>query len=220
MKIGGTRVDDGTSAYFQTRFTEDGRRDDVWRRIASYLRRWIPPDASVADVGAGYCSLINALAAQRRVAVDLDDALRVYAAPGVEFVRASATNLEAFGEAEFDVVVASNLLEHLTRDEIPQALSEFRRILKPRGTLLLVQPNYRLCSARYFDDYTHVTPLSDVSLTDILRASGYAIVRVEPRFMPFTLKSRLGGLSRAIPFYLRLPWRPFAGQMLVIARRN
>lgn len=143
-----------------------------------------------------------------------------HAAPGVECVEASATSLsDALGRECFDVVFASNLLEHLARAEIWQALAEFRRVLKPGGRLLLVQPNFRLSTSRYFDDYTHVTPLSDVSLSDLVLAAGYELLHVHPRFLPLTVQSRGSRASFLVPLYLRSPWRPLAGQMLVVAER-
>jgi SAM-dependent methyltransferase len=207
----------GSAQYFRTRFVADAHRDDVWERIVPYLERWIPVDAAIVDVGAGYCSFINAVTGRRRIAVDQNPASGDFAADGVEFVCASALALDALDDADFDVVFASNLLEHLDRAGIAQALLEFRRILRPDGRLLLIQPNYRLCSARYWDDYTHVTPLSDVSLADFVGAAGFTVRHLEARFMPFSLKSRLGGLAPLIPFYLRLPWRPLAAQMLLVA---
>jgi ubiquinone/menaquinone biosynthesis C-methylase UbiE len=183
-----------------------------------YLSRWWQEDDAILDVGAGYCSFINAVQARRRVAVDIHGELAQYAAPGVECVAASATDMRELATGTFDVVFASNLLEHLTREEISEALGEFRRVLRDEGRLLLVQPNFRLRPGEYFDDYTHITPLSDRSLCDLLRVAGFSIVRAEPRFLPLTVRSRAGGLSFLIPIYLRLPWRPMAGQMLVVAR--
>ena len=134
---------------------------------------------------------------------------------------ASATSLsDALGRDSFDVVFASNLLEHLTRTEIWQALKEFRRVLKPGGRLVIVQPNFRLRPGRYFDDYTHVTPLSDVSLSDLVSAAGYDLLDVQPRFLPLTVKARGSRASFLVPLYLRSPWRPLAGQMLVVAERS
>lgn len=208
---------DEQQAYFASRFAPDPRREAVWRHIANYLSRWWAEDASVVDVGAGYCSFINAIRARRRVAVDLHGELEHHAAPGVECIHSSATDLSALESDSFDVVFASNLLEHLSREDIRAALAEFRRVLRDDGRLILVQPNYRLRPGEYFDDYTHLTPLSDRSLVDLLDVTAFHPVRVEPRFLPLTLRSRSGGLAFLIPLYLRLPWRPLAGQMLVVA---
>jgi SAM-dependent methyltransferase len=207
------------SSYFESRFTPDPRRDRVWRQIVSYLSRWWNPNAAVLDVGAGYCSFINAVSARRRVAVDVHGRLAEFAQAGVECLDCSATKLN-LADATFDVVFASNLLEHLDRGEIRQALAEFHRVLRDPGRLILVQPNYRLRSAEYFDDYTHVTPLSDRSLADLLTVSGFRPVVVRARFLPLSLRSRGSRLTFLVPLYLRSPWRPFAGQMLIVADRG
>jgi SAM-dependent methyltransferase len=205
-------------AYFESRFTPESRRDAAWAHIVEYLQRWWnPAAATILDVGAGYCTFINNAAAARRVAVDIHPRLREYAAPEVETIHASASDLAPLSDEMFDVVFASNLLEHLTRKDIGLALGEFRRVLRSGGRLILIQPNFRLCAKKYFDDYTHLTPISDRSMRDLLAVAGFRIVRVEPRFLPLTLKGRGGNLPFLIPFYLRLPWRPFAGQMLFIA---
>jgi ubiquinone/menaquinone biosynthesis C-methylase UbiE len=205
------------SGYFATRFRPDPQRERVWRHIAAYLTRWIDPAASVLDVGAGHCSFVNAVQAGRRVAVDIHDPAP-FAAPGVETLVARANELDGLEDTSFDVVFASNLLEHLERTEIVEALAEFKRILRPDGTLILIQPNFRLCANEYFDDYTHVTPLSDRSLVDLLGATGFLMLAVEPRFLPLTLRSRGARLAFLVPSYLRSPWRPCAKQMLVVCR--
>jgi SAM-dependent methyltransferase len=206
-------------SYLESRFRPDERRELLWKLIADHLSRWWQPDSDVLDVGAGYCSFINAVSARRRVAVDVHGRLSEFAQTGVECVECSATQLQ-LETSSFDVVFSSNLLEHLDRAEIRRALAEFHRVLRKRGRLILIQPNYRLCSSAYFDDYTHVTPLSDRSLADLLTVSGFHPIVVRARFMPLTLRSRASKLSFLVPLYLRSPWRPFAGQMLLIAERS
>jgi SAM-dependent methyltransferase len=206
--------------YFDTRFKPDPRRDRVWQRIVSHLKgRW-SGDAAIVDVGAGYCSFINNVRGRRRVAVDLHADLERYAEDGVETMRLSATDLSELEDASFDVVFASNLLEHLTREEIAAALAEFHRVLRPGGQVILLQPNYRLAYREYWDDYTHLTPLSDRSLGDLLAAAGFDVRDVQARFLPLTIRGSGGNLSFLIPLYLRLPVRPLAKQMLLIGVRG
>jgi len=205
-------------AYLESRFTPDARRDAAWINIVEYLQRWWNPDtAAILDVGAGYCTFVNNARGARRVAVDIHPRLREHAAPEVETVRAAASDLSPLPDGTFDLVFASNLLEHLTRVEIGRTLEEFRRVLRPGGRLILMQPNFRLCAKEYFDDYTHLTPLSDRSLGDLLTVAGFRVVHAEPRFLPLTLKGRGGNLTFLMPWYLRSPWRPLAGQMLFVA---
>lgn len=207
--------------YYATRFKPDPRRDAVWHHIALYLSRWWQPDAAVLDVGAGYCSFINAVRADRRVAIDLNAVIAQFAAPGVETLIGSATHVaQLVGDGRFDVVFSSNLLEHLDREQIAQVLDGARTVLRPGGRLILMGPNFRLCAKRYWDDYTHVTALSDVSLSDFVSSRRFHVVHVEPRFMPFSIKTRFARLSGLTPLYLRSPIRPLAGQMLVVAEKG
>ena len=79
--------------------------------------------------------------------------------------------------------------------------------------------NFRLNPGRYFDDFTHVAIYTDQSLPDYLVAEGWTIEDVMPRFLPLTLRSRGSKLTFLVPFYLRSPIKPLAGQMLVVASR-
>ena len=105
-------------------------------------------------------------------------------------------------------------------EKLVSVFAEVRRVLRSGGRLILIQPNYRLRPQQYFDDYTHVAVFTDRSLPDMLEANGFAREHVDARFLPLTLKSRLAFGHRLVPLYLRLPWRPLAGQMLVVATRR
>lgn len=207
-------------AYFETRLTYDVRRADVWRHVTRYVSRFVPPGAAVLELGAGYCHFINDVPARRRVAVDVapdvlrwkGDDVEAHVADAVTFARGAA-------DAEFDFVLASNLLEHLEWPALEILIAELHRVVRPGGRIALIQPNFRLQPRRYFDDYTHRTIFTDVSLADWLTASGFVVMHNEPRFLPLTVKSRLGALSFLVPLYLAMPFRPFAGQMLVVCER-
>jgi SAM-dependent methyltransferase len=172
----------------------------------------------VLDLGAGYCSFVNHVRATERHALDKAASFAAHAGPGVTTHVGSCDDLSAFGPGRFDAVFASNLLEHLEWPVIERTLDEVRRALKPEGRLLLVQPNFRYCARQYFDDYTHRTIFTHVGLADLLRSRGFAPERVEPRFLPFSFKSRAPKWEFLVALYLRLPVRPLARQMLVVAR--
>lgn len=208
-----------SAGYFTTRLAYDGRRPVVWRAIAQYLRRWISADAAVLELGAGWCDLSNALGARRVVAVDADPTVATAAGPGVEAQVGDCRDLSMFSDGEFDVVAASNLLEHLERSDVVATLAEARRVLRPGGRLILIQPNFRLQPGKYFDDYTHISIFTDRALADLLTVEGFVIDTVVARFLPLTVHSPLAFMARLTPLYLRLPVRPLAGQMLVVATR-
>jgi SAM-dependent methyltransferase len=211
--------EDRQAAYFRTRFDHQPTRAAVWSVVCRYLERYLPPDAVVLDVGAGYCSFINHIRAGEKHALDVFAGFAQYAAPDVRTHIGVCWNLSDFRDSGLDVVFASNLLEHLDRGEVNATLGEVRRVLKPGGRLLLIQPNFRYCAREYFDDYTHQLVFTHVSLRDLLAAARFRVDTVIPQFLPLTLKSRLPQWPWAVALYLRLPVRPLAKQMLVVATR-
>jgi ubiquinone/menaquinone biosynthesis C-methylase UbiE len=208
-----------SSAYFETRLVFDPRRDVIWGRIAAYVERDLPRREHVLEIGAGYCHWINATRATHRYALDLDEVVTRHAAAGVHPHVGSATELSLYGDGQMDAVLASNLFEHLTEDQLNACLQEVRRVLTPGGRLCVIQPNFRYCFRSYFDDYTHRRILTDVSLADQLAVHGLKPVRVMPCFLPFSMKSRLPKWPWLVDLYLRSPIKPAAGQMYVVAER-
>jgi SAM-dependent methyltransferase len=209
------------SAYFKTRLAEDERRERLWGHLTRYLERFVPPHASVLELGAGYCYFINNVAADRRTAVDLSPDMPRWARANVKAICADALDYVRSAEADqFDFILASNFFEHFDWPQLNEMLPQILRLLRPGGRLAIIQPNFRLSAGRYFDDYTHRAIFTDVSLADWLRSGGFDIVENIPRFLPLTVKSRGGNLTFLVPLYLRLPWRPLAGQMFVLAQKS
>lgn len=209
-----------TQGYFETRLTHNANRTKVWKHLCTYLAQWIPNRGRVLELGAGWCDFANnlELPGGQVVAMDIDSTVTKAAAPGVEAVVGDCTDLRRFDDASFDVVFASNLLEHLERDASDKLLAESRRVLAPGGRLILMQPNFRLNPRRYFDDYTHVAIFTDQSLQDYVVSRGFRVEKMFARFLPLTLKSKGGNLSFLVPYYLRSPIKPLAGQMLLVAQ--
>ncbi|PYT17612.1 MAG: hypothetical protein DMG59_06840, partial [Acidobacteria bacterium] len=71
-----------------------------------------------------------------------------------------------------------------------------------------------------YDDYTHRTAFTDNGFRDFLRALDWRIVHSEPRFLPFSMRSRMPKAEFLVRLYLSLPIRPLAGQFLVIAEKS
>jgi SAM-dependent methyltransferase len=209
------------SAYFGTRLEHDDRRASLWQHLTHYLNRFVPGNAAVLELGAGYCYFINEVSASRRVAVDISPDMLQWKRSNVEGVCSDAMEYLRGADAEqFDFILASNFFEHFTWPQLDEMLPAIVRILRPGGRIAAIQPNFRLAWRRYFDDYTHRTIFTDVSLTDWFRSGGLKIAHAEPRFLPLTVKSRLGGLSFLVPAYLASPIRPLAGQMFVLGEKQ
>jgi SAM-dependent methyltransferase len=81
-----------------------------------------------------------------------------------------------YDDNSFDVVYSKSLMEHLNHPD--KYLKEVFRILKPGGKVLCLIPDWEANYKTYFDDFTHVTPFTKVSLNDILLMSDFKDVNV------------------------------------------
>lgn len=85
-----------------------------------------------------------------------------------------AQNLD-FPDASFDFVTASDVLEHLA-DE-PGALREWRRVLKPGGTLLVFVPAFMFLWTSHDVANKHYRRYLASELNQRMQAAGFTIVR-------------------------------------------
>ena len=208
-----------TTGYHQTRFAYDARRETLWRSLCDfYFNRWTGQDDCVLELGAGYGHFINNVKARRRIALDLWSEMPQYLQPGVESHIGSVTDLSFLQDGTVDFAFASNLFEHISQDELACVVQQLETKLSTRGVLCLLQPNYRYAYREYFDDYTHVTVYSHLSMCDFLRTRDYQVLECRPRFMPLTVKSKLKISPALIWLYLRSPVKPLGKQMLIVAR--
>jgi len=195
-----------------------GRRR-VWREIVRFVQKDVPAARVVVELGAGYCDFINQFPALRKIAFDLNPEMAAFAAPEVELRTGEATTLSGIQPESIDLVFASNFLEHLRKEEIDALLPRIRSVLSPGGRLVLLQPNYRLCADRYFEDPTHQTIFDDESIVEVLTAHALHVIRLEPGLLPFSMQSRLPQWGCLTRLYLCSPIKPMAAQMYVVAGR-
>lgn len=208
-----------SDAYFETCFTPDERREVLWHSLVRYyFQPQIGDGRCVLELGAGYGHFINNVRAARRIAQDQWAGFPGYLEAGVEAHVGDVTDLSFLEDGSVDFAFASNLFEHVSQEDFASVLAQLRRKLRPGGTLNILQPNYRYAYREYFDDYTHRTVYSHMSLCDFLAANSYEVIACAPRFMPLTLRSRLKVSPLLIRMYLLSPVKPLGKQMLVRAR--
>lgn len=143
--------------------------------------RPIPPAArSVLHVGCGMADPRKLpgeffpLAEWREIRLDIDPDV----APDI---LASITDMAPVVAGSMDAVWSSHNLEHLHAHEIPSALGEFRRVLRPGGFALVTVPDLQRVAALVAEDRlvepAYVSPAGPVAPLDMLYGHGVAVAQ-------------------------------------------
>jgi len=85
-------------------------------------------------------------------------------------------DLLPFEDSSFNVIYSKSFIEHLYYPE--RFLKEAYRVLKPGGKLITLVPDWESNYKIYFDDFTHRTPFTNISLTDAYKIYGFDYVSV------------------------------------------
>ncbi len=168
------------------------------------------------DVGCGSSVILQSL--NYAVGIDiLPNKLRYMRQYGIPLVRGSITALP-IGDASFDCVVCSQVIEHLPAD--PAIFDELTRVLRPGGLLILGTPDYATIGWRtieplyglaapggYKDE--HITHYTLASLTELAARYGLETLRHD-----YVCRSELIMAMRKKDQTAELSHRPEAGATL------
>jgi SAM-dependent methyltransferase len=101
----------------------------------------------------------------REIRLDIDPRVR-------PDVICSITDMRPVASESVDAVWSSHNLEHIYRHEVPAALGEFIRVLKPGGFLLVTLPDLQqiaeLIVADHLDDEAYMSPSGPVTPLDMV----------------------------------------------------
>jgi SAM-dependent methyltransferase len=209
---------------YQQRFANlAAYRDSVWQvLVRNFFQTYVNPDATVLDLGSGWGEFIRHIDARRRIAMDLNPDMPSNVGAGVETILQNCSEPWQVADSSLDVVFTSNFFEHLAdKDSLRRTLQQARRCLKDQGRIICLGPNIRFLHGAYWDFWDHFLPLTDRSMIEILTLTGFAVERVEPRFLPYSMSQGFTPPVVFISLYLKLPflWRIFGKQFLLIARK-
>ncbi|MFL5679348.1 MAG: methyltransferase domain-containing protein [Chloroflexota bacterium] len=164
-----------------------------WWRGAPGLRRDIvrhlPRDVSapILEIGCGHGDLIAVLKEQGYRSVSGVDGSAEQVALAHQMGRAEVELADirahlADRPSAYQAIVAIDVLEHFAKDEILDVLDAVWRALLPGGTIIIRSPNGAgpFAGRTRYADFTHEVAFTTSSITQVLRATGFAGVRVYP----------------------------------------
>lgn len=226
QRVGGDsdRRDQGLQRIYEARFDERevSAKDAVWREIVRFLERYIDDGWPVLDIACDQGHFIRHVNASERWATDIRDVSAALPSD-VRFVQASGLELlEHCPAGSFGTVFMSNYLEHLDSSEaVIEQLRVASALLRPKGRVIVLQPNIRLVGPRYWDFIDHKVALTERSLLEAAELAGLQTVDLITRFLPYSTKGRLPSHPALVKAYLRCPpaWWLLGRQTLYVGER-
>ncbi len=168
--------------------------------LQSVIRRHFPPDkdAAILDVGCGHGALLHFA---RQAGYHNTAGIDCSPAQVAEARRRGITGiiegnvlqvLDSFASESQDVVIAFDVIEHFTKDELLGCLDQINRVLKTGGKLIIHAPNGTspFCGAIRYADFTHELAVTRESMTQLCQACGFSQISCfEDQPVPHGLKS-------------------------------
>lgn len=81
----------------------------------------------------------------------------------------------SFGNASYDAIIASDVLEHLAN--APKALREWSRLLRPGGVLIVFVPAFMLLWSQHDEENRHFRRFNRAELVRLLSENGFSVRR-------------------------------------------
>jgi 2-polyprenyl-3-methyl-5-hydroxy-6-metoxy-1,4-benzoquinol methylase len=168
--------------------------------LNTLIRRHFPPDknAAILDLGCGHGALVYfARKAGYHNSTGVDRSPQQVAEArrlGIEGVHKGdlKQTLQSCQDASLDVIVAFDVIEHFTKDELLPFVDEVYRVLCQGGKWIIHTPNGEAPFGgrmRYWD-FTHELAFTRTSIAQLLLASGFSqVVSYEDVPIPHGTKS-------------------------------
>jgi SAM-dependent methyltransferase len=210
---------------YRNRFSssERVRKDEIWRVLcARFFQRYVRSTDTVLDIASGLGEFSRHIKAAKIFAVDVNPDAGRFVSDGLAFRLTSAERMDFLSDNSVDVAFTSNFLEHLrTKIVVDAVLREVRRVLRPGGIFIALQPNIRYAYREYWDFYDHHTPLSHLSCAEAFELAGLQVIELIDRFLPFSTKSALPTHPLLVRIYLvcRPAWRFLGKQFLIVGQK-
>jgi len=197
----------------------------VWKIISDMLyHKVLNKPYRILDPAGGMCEFINHVPAKEKYTIDIEkEFVTKHANPDVKII--VGNNLEVdLPHGYFDAVFISNFLEHMDKpEEIALLLERMFLTMKANGRIAIMGPNFKYAFKNYFNFADHQLILTELSIAEQLYGAGFNIIKIIPRFLPLSFRSRgmLPINNFTVKTYLDFPllWRFFGKQFLVVGEK-
>ncbi|MFH0815989.1 MAG: class I SAM-dependent methyltransferase [Methanobacteriota archaeon] len=150
--------------------------ENLLRKVMMYWPEGRPAPSNLLDVGCGTGGLLEACRKRGLVAYGIEGSKEIHDECVSKGLSVSLHNLEQksmfdFENGSIDIVICSQIIEHLTPESGAHLVKESQRILSENGMLVIFSPSYydKLNRTRPF----HVHCYKPRELGEIILASGF-----------------------------------------------
>ena len=151
------------------------RRDIILRLVKK-----LPKNIRVLEVGCSAGPLLADLVRsgyQNIAGLDIsENAIALARERGSKNVKVADGRATGYSSESFDVVIASDVLEHI--DPPTDALAEWRRILAHGGTLIIFVPAHMFLWSAHDEANQHILRFSRVQLRQMIASRGFTIEKL------------------------------------------
>lgn len=194
------------------------QRNALWRVLCKdFLQQFISVDDIVLDIPSGYGEFINNINCKKKIACDINPDSETFVNKDVKFILGSSVKIK-LKDNSVDKIFISNFFEHISREEILRTIKELKRILKPHGKVVILQPNVRFCYKDYWMFFDHITPIDDRALEEVFDLNSFTLVHKIEKFLPYTTKDSTPKHPLLVKIYLKfkLSWKIFGKQSFLV----
>lgn len=165
-----------------------GRRNIIYKLIKHFCR-----DIDILEVGCSGGALMGLLQMRgfkNLTGIDIDQkAIDLCRQKGITNVYVGDAEKTGFEEQKFDIIIASDILEHM-KDE-NKTLVEWHRILKTKGELLIFVPAFKFLWSKHDEVNCHYRRYTKTGLIEIIEKNGFKVKRISywnfSLFLPITI---------------------------------
>lgn len=166
----------------------------------------IQNNSSILDLGCGRGEFLNEFInnGMKGYGVDISD----FAIEFCPKAKINVIDIEKekipYPDNTFDVVYSKSFVEHFHYPE--KIFNEIYRVLKPGGIIITLTPEWQYIYRSFFEDFTHRTPFTRISLKNIQEMSGFKDIKVESfKQLPIIFKNNFfSKIFSLLSFFTRI----------------